>query len=375
MNSTSSRYVKIIAGLKETGHYRSLPATFNPETLDLSSNDYLGIGSNDKLKKQFRKLMNSRNYRFGAGGSRLLSGNSKECSHLEAIIGYIYQQRSCLVFNSGYHVNMGILPALATKQDLIIADKLVHASLIDGSRLSRATYLRYRHLDYDHLEKLLQENRDKYENVFIVSESVFSMDGDIVDLRRLVDIKHRFGCYLYLDEAHAVGILGQKGLGVAENCQLINEVDFLIGTFGKALASVGAFVVCDNLFKDVLVNSSRSFIYSTALPPVNLAWSAYVFEKMQIMSEQRKKLSEYSKRFALLLDVTSKSHILPYVVGDASRAVSLSERLMEKGFRVLPVRPPTVPDGSSRLRFSLRADLQFEQLEELAEILKKENHT
>jgi 8-amino-7-oxononanoate synthase len=373
MNSTSSRYEEIIAGLKKTGHCRSLPAIGSRDTLDLSSNDYLGIGSDEGFKQQFRKLVNSRNYRFGAGGSRLLSGNSKECSHLEAIIGYAYQQRSCLVFNSGYHVNMGILPALTAKQDLIIADKLVHASLIDGSRLSRATLLRYRHLDYDHLEKLLVVNREKYEKVFIVSESVFSMDGDVTDLRRLVDIKQRFGCYLYLDEAHAVGILGQKGLGVAEDCYLINEIDFLIGTFGKALASVGAFVVCDNLFKEVLVNSSRSFIYSTALPPVNLAWSAYVFEKIQSMSEQRKRLSEYGQRFALLLGVPSKSHILPYVVGDASRAVSLSETLMKKGFRVLPVRPPTVPAGSSRLRFSLRADLQFEQLEELAEILKKEN--
>ena len=198
---------------------------------------------------------------MSSSSSRLLTGNFRVYDTLEERLAAMYGRESALVLSSGYHMNTGILPALCDKGTLILADKLVHASLIDGIRLSGARCIRYRHQDYS----------QDCDRIIIVTESIFSMDGDTAPLQRLVEIKRRCGkVMLYVDEAHAVGVRGERGLGLAEECGCIGDIDLLCGTFGKALASVGAYVICDSIIKEYLVNRMRTLIFTTAMPPVNL---------------------------------------------------------------------------------------------------------
>ena len=182
-------------------------------------------------------------------------------------------------FNSGYHANTGILPAVSNAQTLILADKLVHASLIDGIRLSSAKCIRYRHNDASQLQRLVSENHNLYAQIIIVTESIFSMDGDKADLCALVRLKKSYSnVLLYVDEAHAFGVRGEKGLGCAEEQDCINDIDFLVGTFGKAIASAGAYIVCRQVIREYLINKMRTFIFTTALPPVNIQWTAWVLQ-------------------------------------------------------------------------------------------------
>ncbi len=368
---TKKRYINALELLKSSGNLRSLPTSVPDTLIDLSSNDYLSLLNDEAFKKDFYNSINSSTHLPGSGSSRLLSGNSQIYEDLEKLISNNYKREACLLYNSGYHANTGILPALADKKDLIIADKLVHASLIDGMRLSNATTTRFKHLDCEHLEKILIKLRDGYENVFIVTESVFSMDGDIADLEKLVEIKKRHECLLYVDEAHAVGARGKSGLGFIEELNLIDDVDFIVGTFGKALASVGAYVVCDDIFKQYLVNHSRTLIYTTALPLINLAWTKYVFERLGDLNSKREKLKTISSNFSELLKSESQSHIVPYIIGGNNETISASDLLKQNGFNVLPIRYPTVPQNTARLRFSLNADLKFDELLKVKDILEE----
>ncbi len=356
------RYINEIKYSENTGNLRVLRQIDKDTLLDLSSNDYLGLMSDESLKNEFMNKTDLDILKFSASSSRLLSGNSKEHTTIENLIASSYKRESCLVFNSGYHANTGILPALANKKDLIIADKYVHASIIDGMKLSKADYLRYNHLDYSHLESILSKKAADYENIFIVSESIFSMDGDTADIEKLVAIKKRFNTYLYIDEAHAVGAVGKKGLGCAEEASLISDIDFIIGTFGKALASVGAYVVCDDIYKQYLINNARTLIFTTALPPVNLTWSTFIFEKLSDFNERRIKLKTVSKQFAEMLKVKSESHIVPYIIGENDKTIKASDNLKNVGFNVLPIRSPTVAKGTARLRFSLNSDININDL-------------
>lgn len=367
----NNRYTTELNKLKDASNFRVLPNLVNNNLIDLCSNDYLGLNSNTDLYESFISSNNVNALKFSASSSRLLSGNNSEYQSLEKNIQLAYGKEACLIFNSGYHANIGILPALAGKKDLIIADKLVHASLIDGIKLSSAKFERYKHLDYLHLENLLKKHRYNYENVFIVSESVFSMDGDIADLNQLIALKNTYNCMLYIDEAHAVGAMGETGLGYAEKANAINEIEFIVGTFGKALASVGAYLVCDKIFKEYLVNHSRSLIFTTALPPINLAWTTYIFKQLPNLSDQRLHLKKLSKQFADLMEVKCESHIIPFIVGANSKAIELCELLVSRGFNVKPIRYPTVPKNTARLRFSLNSNLKIEQLQPIKNIVKK----
>ena len=245
-------YAKILEQLKLDGNLRKLPNGLPEDCINLSSNDYLGLNSDDKLRNLFLEKKSASNLKFSAVSSRLLTGNSSEYNILENTILKAYNREACLIFNSGYHANIGILPCLAGKKDLLLADKFVHASIIDGMQLSKAEILRFNHLDYSHLENILEKKRSDYDKVFIVSESIFSMDGDKADMMRLVEIKRKYNCILYFDEAHALGVYGSNGLGYAEECNLLADCDILVGTFGEALASVGAFVVCDSIIKEYI---------------------------------------------------------------------------------------------------------------------------
>ena len=282
-----------------------------------------------------------------------------------------------MLFNSGYHMNIGILPALADAKTLILADKLVHASMIDGIRLSSAKYLRYRHNDLAHLQQLLTQYHadDNYERIIVVTESIFSMDGDETDLAALVALKQQFAkVMLYVDEAHAIGVRGQQGLGCAEQYGVIDAIDFLVGTFGKAVASVGGYLICDPIIRDYLINRMRPLIFSTAQPPICMAWTHFMLNQIVHMQTQRQHLAALSlymqqgiqaKGFAC----PSTSQIVPVIIGDSTATVSKARQLQTAGFYVMPVRPPTVPQGSSRLRICLNTQFETADLTRLLRLL------
>ena len=377
--------------LKARQRYRSMPdvgtrsgryiTVGGRRLLNLSSSDYLGLGADMDLLSTWRDLICKSGedgaFAMASSSSRLLTGNHPLYGELEAAIAAEYGSEAAMVFNSGYHANTGILPALSNRHDLILCDRLNHASIIDGIRIAEAEYRRFRHADYDHLEELLKESEGRFRQVFIVTESVFSMDGDLADLRRLVALKRRYGAMLIVDEAHGVGVFGSRGLGLGEEQDVLDGIDILIGTFGKAFASTGAFGVMSGLFREYLVNAMRTVIFTTALPPVVLGWSLLTFRKQLGMQSERQHLQALASRLRGTLrtagfEVPGESHIVPVVLGEDSKAVEMGAVLREAGFHALPVRPPTVPENSSRLRFSLRADLTVEDIDALSVIMKSQ---
>ena len=365
-------YAAELERLKATGSLRALPQAESRgrwisrdgrRMLNLSSNDYLGLASERSLAEEFADCIHSSSSGGGwlplsSSSSRLLTGNHEAYGALEERLAAMYGRESALVLSSGYHMNSGVLPALCDRRTLILADKLVHASLIDGIRLCEGRCIRFRHQDYAQVESILEKEAGAYERIFIVTESIFSMDGDLAPLQRLVEIKRRWpSVMLYVDEAHAVGVRGANGLGLTEECGCIGDIDLLCGTFGKALASVGAYVVCDRVIKEYLVNKMRTLIFTTALPPVNVRR-----EHLDRIS------SEVRKAFALRgMQMPSGSHIIPMIIGSSADAVLRAEDMQRHGFYVLPIRPPTVPEGTSRLRFSLTAALEDEDIAKLIE--------
>lgn len=343
--------------------------------LNLSSNDYLGLAVHMPLRMEFMHSLLPETFLPSSSSSRLLTGNFDIYTRLEEVLARMFKKESALVFNSGYHMNTGILPAMSDARTLILADKLVHASIIDGIRLSAARCIRYRHNHYEQLEQLLASHHAGYDKIIIVTESIFSMDGDEADLRRLVTLKRQYNnVLLYVDEAHGVGVRGAHGLGCAEEQDCVADIDFLCGTFGKALASVGGYIVCSRTIRDYLVNKMRTLIFTTALPPVNLMWTLFVLEHLDSFNIQRQQLQQISSLLKEALrkkgyDCPSSSHILPMTLGDSGETVLKAEALQRKGFYALPVRPPTVPDGTSRIRFSLTAAITEEEIRNLIEAL------
>lgn len=343
--------------------------------LNLSSNDYLGLASDRKLREEFLQTLTPDTFLPTSSSSRLLTGNFSIYEELENELAALFGTEAALVFNSGYHANTGILPAVSDAQTLILADKLVHASLIDGIRLSAGRSIRYRHNDLRQLERLLEEHHSAYRQVIIVTESLFSMDGDQADLPTLAGLKKSYpNVLLYVDEAHAFGVRGAHGLGCAEESGCIRDIDFLVGTFGKAASSAGAYIVCCQTVREYLVNRMRTLIFTTALPPLNIAWTLFIVRKLASMQPRREHLAHISRRVREAVQAQgyacpSTSHIVPLIVGPSTEAVLRAELLQRNGFYALPVRPPTVPEGTSRLRFSLTADLQEEEIERLIQHL------
>lgn len=347
--------------------------------LNLAGNDYLGLAANQELLRAFYAEQDKAgllvNYGLGSTASRLMTGNTLPYLRLEEQLCALYRAGAALVFNSGYHLNVGLLPALAGKQDLILADKLCHASLIDGMRLSRARSIRYPHLDYAAIERILDRERNNYRQVYIVTESIFSMDGDTTDLAELVRLRDRWQAVLYVDEAHGVGIRGDSGCGLAEEQGVHRNIDILTGTFGKAFGGQGAFVVGPRVLIDYLINTARTQIFSTGLPPVSVHWLCFVLRQIPLMREQRATVVRLADQLrenlrAAGLRTDGSSNIVPVLVGDASRAVAAAERVCAAGYWVKAVRPPTVPAGTSRLRLSLNAAMDWEQLAPLAEVIR-----
>lgn len=332
--------------------------------LNLSSNDYLGIAGDEQI---LAKFFENADFSMGSTSSRLLTGNSSIYTELETLLANLYQKDGALLFNSGYHANVGIMSALLGKKDVVFSDKLNHASIIDGIKLSGADFYRYKHLDYEELEKKLEKYRDDYENAIIITESLFSMDGDLADFEKLIALKEKYNAILAVDEAHSFGVYGENGLGVSENVK--DKIDIIIGTFGKAIGSMGAFCVLDGVLRDYLINKSRPLIFSTALPEMNIAYSHYIIEQiLPKMGDRRKNLFEISQKLSEKiqqagLKTSGNSYIIPIITGSNESAVDFSKKLLENGYYLLPVRHPTVSLGSARVRVSLRGDLAFEEIE------------
>ncbi|HDR0626700.1 TPA: 8-amino-7-oxononanoate synthase [Pasteurella multocida] len=380
-------YQQQLADLKAQNQFRQLPQLIHQgrfiqregnTMLNMSSNDYLGLANNEALRQAFFTQYQDQLPALTSSSSRLLTGSFPIYDELESLMAQAFGRESALLFNSGYHANIGILPALADKKTLIVADKLVHASMIDGIRLAQCEFVRFRHHDYAHLEQILQKNDRTFERIIVVTESVFSMDGDCADLTQLVALKQRYPqVMLYVDEAHAIGVLGENGLGLAEQQGCINQIDILVGTFGKALGSMGAYVICDQVIRDYLVNKMRPLIFSTALPPFNVAWTHFVFQQLPHLQGERTHLAQLSQylRQAIVeifqVPMPSESCIVPYILGDNELTVRTAQRLQQQGYYCLPIRPPTVPKGTSRIRFSLTADMQVAEVEQFIACLQE----
>ena len=376
-------YKVILEGLSKECRLRSIPLAGTDadqekgrsRLVDLCSNDYLGLAARES---EFREafMHSCPDAAFTSSASRLLSSAQRYHLMLEKALEHLYGKRA-LLFNSGYHANTGCISALAIPSTLFICDKLVHASIIDGLRIGNADFLRFPHNDLGKLRIMLEKNAGKYARIVVVTESIFSMDGDLAPLRGLTMLKEEFpNMILYVDEAHAFGVRGERGMGMAEELGLTGKIDIIIGTFGKAAASSGAFVATTELLADYFINTSRSFIFSTALPPVCCAWTLFMLQNILLMQPERERLLDTSRRLREALGLPCgeevESQIIPYVTGDAERAVALAARLREEGYLVLPIRRPTVPPGGERLRISLNAGVDYNSLTRLIEIIGNE---
>lgn len=376
-------YRGILEGLSKECRLRSIPLAGTDadqekgrsRLVDLCSNDYLGLAARES---EFREafMHSCPDAAFTSSASRLLSSAQRYHLMLEKALEHLYGKRA-LLFNSGYHANTGCISALAIPSTLFICDKLVHASIIDGLRIGNADFLRFPHNDLGKLRIMLEKNAGKYARIVVVTESIFSMDGDLAPLRGLTMLKEEFpNMILYVDEAHAFGVRGERGMGMAEELGLTDKIDIIIGTFGKAAASSGAFVATTELLADYFINTSRSFIFSTALPPVCCAWTLFMLQNILLMQPERERLLDTSRRLREALGLPCgeevESQIIPYVTGDAERAVALAAILRGEGYLVLPIRRPTVPPGGERLRISLNAGVDYNSLTRLIEIIGNE---
>jgi glycine C-acetyltransferase/8-amino-7-oxononanoate synthase len=334
--------------------------------LMLCSNDYLGLAGHPALRQAAVAALER--YGFGSGASRLVSGNMSLHEELEAGIAAFKRTEASLLFNSGYAANTGIIAAIAGEGDVILSDALNHASIIDGCRLSRARTAVYRHRDLDHLESLLRENAPARRKL-IVTDGVFSMDGDIAPLPGLVSLADRYDALLMVDDAHAAGVLGPGGKGTVEHFGLTGRVPVQMGTLGKALGSFGAYVAGDRGLIRYLLNTCRSFLFSTALPPAVCAASLAALTLVDQEPWRREQLWKRRQQFVtglvqLGIDIScTETPIVPIIIGDAGSALSAAERLLDLGVYAPAIRPPSVPAGSARIRATVMATHSEEDID------------
>ena len=342
---------------------------FNGRKLhNFASNDYLGLAEHPEVIEAAVRA--TRDYGAGAGASRLMTGTQRPHAQLEEKLAGFKRTEAALVFGSGYASSVGALQALATKDDVVLLDKLSHACLVDGARLSGATLRPFHHNDAEHLEHHLQWAREKHPQarIFIVTESVFSMDGDLAPLREIVTLKDKYGAVLMLDEAHAVGVLGPGGRGLADHLGLANRVEVQMGTLGKALGSSGGYITGSRVLIDYLLNAARSFIFSTA-PPASTATAASAALDLCAGPEGDKRRAKL-RQLADLFDPVPRAAIYPLIIGSEDDTLRAAEQLAQLGFHVPAIRPPTVPKGTSRLRVSLSAAHEAETARTLASALR-----
>jgi len=331
----------------------------------LSSNDYLGLAGNPSLKDA--AIYALERYGCGAGASRSISGTMEIHLQLEEKIAHFKGCEAALLFSSGYMANLGLLTTLVSEGDLILSDEFNHASIIDGCRLSRAEVWVYRHRDMDHLNYLL--NVSSHHRKLIVTDGVFSMEGDITPLPQIKKLADRYGASIMLDDAHATGVLGKCGRGTAEHFGLANHIEIQMGTLGKALGGCGAYVAGSRVLIDYLINHCRTFMYTTALPPASAATAMAALEIVDSEPQRRERLWDNTYHFSKGLQklgfntLSSETPIIPILIGDNALTMEADHRLMERGIFAQGIRPPTVPPKSSRLRTSLMATHTKEDLD------------
>jgi 8-amino-7-oxononanoate synthase len=337
------------------------------EKILFCSNNYLGLANHPKIIQAVIEAM--KKYGHGAGASRLISGTMRPHVELEKEFARLFQKEAALIFPSGWTANEAVIRTIASRGDLLLLDKLDHASIIDAAKSSAAEFRTYRRDNPGRLEKFLDSKN--YVRKFIITESIFSMDGDAADLERLVELKDKYDAFLIVDEAHALGCLGKSGAGLAEELGVLEKVDIVVGTMSKALGATGGVVAAEKAVIDLLINKGRSFIYTTAPTVANCAAALAAVEILRSEPERRERLkqnSEYlrTKLNQLGVDIgRSTSHIIPVIVGGEKEALTVSKRLYEMGFFVPAIRPPTVAAGTARLRLSVQSEHSKEQMDGL----------
>ena len=367
--------------ISEMGLYRRMRLISGPQgprvlldgrpVLLLCSNNYLGLADHPRVRESAADA--AMRWGVGAGASRLVSGNMTVHRRLEERIAEFKGASACVLFGSGYLANTGVVSTLAREGDVVFSDALNHASIVDGCRLSRAETFVYDHCDMEHLEWGLREAGGR--GALIVTDGVFSMDGDIAPLEEIVELAQRYDARVMVDDAHGMGTIGPGGRGSVADAGLEDEVDVVVGTLGKALGSYGAYVCCDKPMAKWLVNSARTLIFSTALPPPAVAGAAAALE---ILVEQPGRVDKLRRNADAMRDAfddlgldcgDSETHIMPLVVGEADAAVAASERSLEEGIFAQAIRPPTVPEGTSRLRIAVMASHTRSELRAAARVL------
>jgi len=350
------------------------------EKILFCSNDYLSLAADPRIAHAVAEAV--RRYGYGAAASRLISGTMELHRRLEDRFAAWLGKEAALLFSSGFAANEALLRTLPERGDLVLLDRMDHASLIDGATAGSARFRRYDRNDGSRLERLLAQEGPRHR--YIVTESVFSMDGDIPDLARLVELRRRHKAILILDEAHAIGCLGPTGAGLAEAAGLLDEIDIVVATLGKALAASGAIVAGPRVVIDYLINRARAFIYTTAPPPAHCAAVLTAMDILQTESERRHRLARNAARLRgrlaeMGLSASGTMHIVPILLGSADRAVKVSRALLDRGYFVAAIRPPTVPPGTARLRVSLQADHTDDHIDgfcdALHEVLRNEGPT
>jgi 8-amino-7-oxononanoate synthase len=338
----------------------------------LASNNYLGLADHPRIKEA--AIAAIRQYGFGSGASRLISGNGPSYEALEKRIAQFKQTEAALVFSTGYMANLGILPCLIPSEGLVIADRLCHASLIDGCRMSGCRFRVYEHGDLDQLKRLLVK-KPVHQPTLIVTDGVFSMDGDIAPLSRLVELAERYGAIVFVDDAHATGVIGKEGRGTLEHFGLKSGSVIQMGTLGKALGGFGAYVAGSRVLIDFLINKAKTFIYTTALPPAVTAAALAAFDVLEEEPQLRERLWRNRNYYAdglksLGFDtLNSETPIIPIMIGDDRLTTIVSQRLLEAGVFAPAIRPPTVPKGTSRIRTTIMAPHTREDIDHVLEAL------
>jgi glycine C-acetyltransferase len=367
----------LVQGLKDDGVYRELPVNYGPcdhvinlngkKVVNLSSNNYLGLANHPRVKKASMEAVEK--YGVGAGSVRTIVGNQDLLEELEEVLAKFKREEAVVTFQSGLNCNIGTIQAITQKGDLIISDALNHASIIDGVKLAKADKAVYKHNDMADLKRVLDEKRNQYNNVLIITDGVFSMDGDMADLKSIVKLAKTYNCLTYVDDAHGSGVLGESGRGTVDHLGLHGEIDFIIGTLSKAIGVVGGYVATKKNVKEWLLHRARPLLFSTALPPAATAATIESVKMLMESEEYTNKLWENARYFKgelqrLGFDIGhSKTPITPVMIGSEAKTMEFSKALLKEGVFVSGIVFPTVPKGAGRCRVMISAAHTKEDLD------------
>lgn len=374
-----------IQELKDQGVYRKLPVLEGPneaeimlngkKVINLSSNNYLGLANHPRLKKAAIEAVEK--YGVGSGAVRPIIGNMDIHENLEVILAEFKKEEAVMVFQSGFNCNAGVIQAITNKGDLIISDALNHASIIDGVKLSKADKAVFKHSDMEDLERILKEKRSDYNTVLIITDGVFSMDGDVAKLPEIVELAEKYEALTYVDDAHGSGVLGEGGRGTVDHFNLHGRVDFTIGTLSKAIGVIGGYVAGSSVMKEWLLHRGRPFLFSTSLPPAAISAIHEAITVMMESTELSDRLWSNAKIFKEKLGKLgyntgeSETPITPVIIGEEGKTVEFSKRLMEAGVFASPIVFPTVPKGTGRVRCMVTAGHTEEQLTRAVDIFEQ----